>query len=81
MDEEPQQDGVPIALHWNWMAGEIPNIRDFSLRVDKYLRQRKSPHWKLNERLLRGDRRSSRSFATSITTPEGVASAVPLLLV
>ncbi|MGO8847523.1 MAG: GMC oxidoreductase [Methylocella sp.] len=57
MDEEPQQDGLfRSALHWNLDGGEIPNIRDFSLRVDKYLRQEKIAALEIDERLLRGDR-------------------------
>jgi choline dehydrogenase-like flavoprotein len=57
MDEEPQQDGLfRSAVHWNLDGGEIPNIRDFSSRVDKYLRQEKIAALEIDERLLRGDR-------------------------
>jgi choline dehydrogenase-like flavoprotein len=56
MDEEPQQDGLfRLAVHWNLDGAEIPNIRDFSCRVDKYLRQEKIATLEIDERLLRGD--------------------------
>ena len=55
-DEEPQQDGLfRLAVHWNLYGAEIPKIRDFSCRVDKYLRQEKIATLEIDERLLRGD--------------------------
>ena len=56
MDEEPQQDGLfRAAVHWNLDGGEIPNLRDFACRADKYLRQKKIGTLDIDERLLRGD--------------------------
>jgi choline dehydrogenase-like flavoprotein len=56
MDEEPQQDGMfRLAVHWNLDGAEIPNIRDFSCRVEKYLRQEKIATLEIDDRLLRGD--------------------------
>ena len=56
MDEEPQQDGLfRLAVHWNLDGAEIPNIRDFAYRADKYLRQEGIATLEIDERLLRGD--------------------------
>ena len=56
MDDEPQQDGLfRLAVHWNLDGAEIPNIRDFACRVDKYLKQEGIARLQVDERLLRGD--------------------------
>ncbi len=64
MDEEPQADGLFRAtVHWNFHGDEILNIRDFSIRVDKYLRSQKIAELALDERLLQGDRSIYSDFA------------------
>ena len=56
MDEEPQQDGLfRLAVHWNLDGAEILNIRDFSCRVAKYLKQENIATLEIDERLLQGD--------------------------
>jgi len=56
LDDEPQRDGLfRLAVHWNLDGAEIPNIRDFTWRVDKYLRQVGTARLEIDERLLRGD--------------------------
>jgi choline dehydrogenase-like flavoprotein len=56
MDEELHEDGLfRAAVHWTLNGSEISNIRDFSCRVDRYLRQQKIATLKIDERLLRGD--------------------------
>lgn len=57
LNEEPQADGLfRAALHWNFDGDEIYNIRDFSCRVDKYLRKHEVATLDIDERLLEGDR-------------------------
>jgi choline dehydrogenase-like flavoprotein len=56
IDEEPQQDGLfRLALYWRLDGGETDNIRDFTCRVDKYLRKEGIASLEIDKRLLHGD--------------------------
>lgn len=56
MEEAPQADGLfRAAVHWTLDGKEIVNIRDFSYRVDKYLKQNNIASLQIDERLQAGD--------------------------
>ncbi len=63
LDKEPHSDGLYRAeVHWKLDGGEIAHIRDFVLRSNAYLQEKKIACISIDERLLQGDRSMLEQF-------------------